>query len=97
MKKSWKNIPIGGLIIEAGNSVEFKTGDWKTDSPSFNAKKCISCMRCHLLCPEGCIKVKNGKIVSIDMDYCKGCGICAEECPVKAITMVKGCKLLNET
>jgi pyruvate ferredoxin oxidoreductase delta subunit len=22
------------------------------------------------------------------MDYCKGCGICAEECPAKAITMV---------
>ncbi|MFW6113967.1 MAG: 4Fe-4S binding protein, partial [Actinomycetota bacterium] len=22
-------------------------------------------------------------------DYCKGCGVCAEECPRKAITMVK--------
>jgi Pyruvate/2-oxoacid:ferredoxin oxidoreductase delta subunit len=26
--------------------------------------------------------------VEIDLTYCKGCGICAEECPAKAITMV---------
>lgn len=24
----------------------------------------------------------------IDYDYCKGCGICANECPTKAIEMV---------
>ncbi|MFP3216806.1 MAG: 4Fe-4S binding protein, partial [Vulcanisaeta sp.] len=24
----------------------------------------------------------------IDYDHCKGCGICAHECPVKAIKMV---------
>jgi len=26
--------------------------------------------------------------VKIDYDYCKGCGICAQECPAKAIRMV---------
>ena len=25
----------------------------------------------------------------IDYDYCKGCGICAEECPAKCIVMVE--------
>jgi pyruvate ferredoxin oxidoreductase delta subunit len=25
----------------------------------------------------------------IDLEYCKGCGICAEECPPKAIAMVE--------
>jgi Pyruvate/2-oxoacid:ferredoxin oxidoreductase delta subunit len=27
--------------------------------------------------------------VEIDYDYCKGCGICANECPAKAIAMVE--------
>jgi len=35
------------------------------------------------------IKVKDGKIVGIDLNHCKGCGICAHECPVDAIEMVE--------
>jgi len=27
--------------------------------------------------------------VKINMDYCKGCGICAQVCPAHAITMVR--------
>ncbi len=33
--------------------------------------------------------VKAAIPVEIDLDYCKGCGICAEECPAKAIQMVR--------
>jgi pyruvate ferredoxin oxidoreductase delta subunit len=35
--------------------------------------------------------VKDGKMQGFDLTYCKGCGICAEECPkkVKAIEMVR--------
>jgi pyruvate ferredoxin oxidoreductase delta subunit len=29
------------------------------------------------------IKVSEGKMTGIDYDYCKGCGICALECPGK--------------
>jgi Pyruvate/2-oxoacid:ferredoxin oxidoreductase delta subunit len=25
----------------------------------------------------------------VDLKYCKGCGICAKECPVKCIEMVR--------
>jgi 2-oxoacid:acceptor oxidoreductase delta subunit (pyruvate/2-ketoisovalerate family) len=37
-----------------------------------------------MFCPEPAIIVKDGKFVSFDYDYCKGCGICAKECPEKA-------------
>jgi pyruvate ferredoxin oxidoreductase delta subunit len=30
----------------------------------------------------------DGVRVEVNYDYCKGCGICAQECPVKAISMV---------
>jgi pyruvate ferredoxin oxidoreductase delta subunit len=40
-----------------------------------------------MYCPEGI--VKKSIPVEIDYDYCKGCGICAEECPAKAIRMVE--------
>jgi Pyruvate/2-oxoacid:ferredoxin oxidoreductase delta subunit len=29
----------------------------------------------------------DGKMTGIDLDYCKGCGICANECMKKAISM----------
>lgn len=102
--KSWKEIPIGGKIIEAGNSKEYKTGDWRTFRPVHIPEKCTNCMICWMVCPDSCVKVgrvndpnKGQKGVSdkpnlgnfggFDLDYCKGCGVCAEECPFKAIEM----------
>ncbi len=70
-----------------------KTGDWRSSRPEIDHTKCIpsktgksSCHLCWMYCPEGV--VTRSVPVEIDMDYCKGCGICAEECPAKAISMV---------
>jgi Pyruvate/2-oxoacid:ferredoxin oxidoreductase delta subunit len=39
---------------------------------------------------KAAIKVKTEVVLdSTNYDVCKGCGVCAEECPVKAIDMVK--------
>ncbi len=81
--KGWKDIPIGGAIVEAGNADKYETGSWRTYKPVWNSEKCIHCLRCWIFCPDSSIKVENSKIVGIDYKHCKGCGICSRECPPK--------------
>ena len=87
--KGWKQLPLGGLILDAGNSEEYETGSWRSSRPIIDMDRCSHCLFCWLFCPEGAIQVKDGKLAGIDLDHCKGCGICAHECPRKAITMVE--------
>ena len=42
-----------------------------------------------IFCPEAVIWRKKDDSIDIDYDYCKGGGICANVCPVKAIKMVR--------
>ncbi len=89
--KSYKEIPIGGLT-EAGSSIKFKTGDWRSLRPVWDSKKCTHCMICVIDCPDNCILTKGGKRLETDFDFCKGCGICDSVCPVKCIKMEEEAK-----
>ena len=80
------SLPVGP-VGEAGH-IPVKTGDWSTVKPVIN-EKCNFCLLCWEFCPDGVIKQVAGKRLEVDYDYCKGCGICAHECPVKAIEMVE--------
>lgn len=86
---TWKELAIGGIVPKAGNSAEKDVSGWRTYRPIHDKAKCINCLRCWILCPDSAIQVKDGKITGIDYMHCKGCGICAAECPKKvmAITM----------
>ena len=88
-KNGWKEIPIGGLITEAGSAKKYNTGDWRTFKPVRDENKCIHCLICWVYCPDSSILVAEGKMVGFDYDHCKGCGICATVCPKKCIEMVK--------
>lgn len=86
-KKNWKEVDMASLITKSGTAREFKTGDWRSQRPIWNEDKCIHCLQCWIFCPDSSIMVKDGKMTGIDYDYCKGCGICANQCPVDALEM----------
>jgi 2-oxoacid:acceptor oxidoreductase delta subunit (pyruvate/2-ketoisovalerate family) len=60
------------------------------------ARRCMSCGNCFLcdncfaVCPDNAVLKVDGqsRAYAIDYDFCKGCGICAAECPCGAIEMV---------
>jgi pyruvate ferredoxin oxidoreductase delta subunit len=66
-----------------------KTGNWREMKPVIDYEKCTKCLRCWVSCPEGCISRAEDNRVEIDYEYCKGCGVCENECRPKAIKMIK--------
>ncbi|UCG82585.1 MAG: 4Fe-4S binding protein [Dehalococcoidia bacterium] len=75
-------------IGEAG-----RTGEWRSARPVVDNNVCTpakknkpACFLCWLYCPDAVIS--KGIPIEINLEYCKGCGICLQVCPVGAITMV---------
>jgi 2-oxoacid:acceptor oxidoreductase delta subunit (pyruvate/2-ketoisovalerate family) len=50
---------------------------------------CTSCEVCLIFCPDVAISRRDDGRLDIDYEYCKGCGLCAAECPRGAITMTR--------
>ncbi len=71
------------------------TGGLDESTALFEARRCMSCGNCfecdncYGVCPDNAvINLGPGRRYEIDLDYCKGCGICAAECPCGAIDMI---------
>ena len=65
----------------------------------FEARRCLSCGNCFRcdncfgVCPDNAVRKldapgKDGRFYEFDLEFCKGCGICAAECPSGAIAMI---------
>jgi 2-oxoacid:acceptor oxidoreductase delta subunit (pyruvate/2-ketoisovalerate family) len=70
-------------------------GGLNSSNALFEARRCLSCGNCfscdncYGVCPDNAvIKLGPEKQYEIDLDYCKGCGLCVAECPCGAIEMV---------
>jgi len=88
-KETWKELTIGTINLDAGNSVKNLTGTWRSGKkPQFIEEHCIQCLFCWLYCPHFAILVEDGEVKGINYDYCTGCGICSVECPTKEKSIV---------
>jgi 2-oxoacid:acceptor oxidoreductase delta subunit (pyruvate/2-ketoisovalerate family) len=92
----WQDLPIGGVIIQAGNSEEYITGGWRTFRPVVDFERCTHCLLCWLMCPDVSMETAGNKLIGVDLLHCKGCGICAEVCPPKVISMVAESEFASE-
>lgn len=50
-------------------------------------EKCDGCGQCIVNCPEGALKIVDGKARVVKESYCDGLGACIGTCPVDAITI----------
>jgi len=63
------------------------------DEARAEAERCCSCGTCNfcdtcfIFCPDVAISRVDHRGYKVNYDYCKGCGVCAEECPRYAISM----------
>ncbi|MEW6658870.1 MAG: NAD(P)-binding protein [Thermodesulfobacteriota bacterium] len=54
----------------------------------FSCGLCFNCANCYMYCPDNAVKkAKSGTTYEFDLDFCKGCGLCAKECPCHYIQM----------
>ena len=61
----------------------------------FEARRCMSCGNCFNcdncfgVCPDNAVIKHDDGTYEFNLDFCKGCGLCAHECPCGAIDMVR--------
>ena len=86
--------PVLDIIRRQSTFDEVVQGLDETNA-QFEARRCLSCGNCfecdncYGVCPDNAvIKLGPGKRFEFNYDYCKGCGVCATECPCGAIKMV---------
>ena len=88
-------------LARRSSTFEEVVGGLDETTALFEARRCLSCGNCFDcdncfgVCPdnsviklEGRDREAAGRGYAFDYDFCKGCGICAAECPCGAIEMV---------
>jgi 2-oxoacid:acceptor oxidoreductase delta subunit (pyruvate/2-ketoisovalerate family) len=78
----------GGVVVR-DEAPRVRTGGWRTEGrPTADLSRCVNCLLCWLYCPDAAIRVEGTTFAGFDYDVCKGCRICVELCPTRALSMV---------
>ncbi|MCP4391400.1 MAG: FAD-dependent oxidoreductase [Gammaproteobacteria bacterium] len=82
-------------VVRRSSGFAEVVGDLDEDNALYEARRCLSCGNCfecdncYGVCPDNAItKLGPGNRFEFKYDYCKGCALCATECPCGAIKMV---------
>jgi pyruvate ferredoxin oxidoreductase gamma subunit len=75
------------IDVEKKQMITVRTGEWRYRRPELDKPACRLCGWCSIYCPVGCVAAGEDHYYHADLDYCKGCGVCANECPGRAIRM----------
>ena len=82
-------------IVRRRSTFDEVQGGLDETNALYEARRCLSCGNCfecdncYGMCPDNAvIKLGAGMRFVFNLDYCKGCGVCAAECPCGAIKMV---------
>jgi pyruvate ferredoxin oxidoreductase gamma subunit len=94
-RPAWIDLPLEAadlaapVVLGAHTSALVKTGAWRTARPVIDPARCGRCSWiCGTMCPDGVISAAEDGTPRIDLDHCKGCMICAAECPWHAIEAI---------
>jgi 2-oxoacid:acceptor oxidoreductase delta subunit (pyruvate/2-ketoisovalerate family) len=81
-------------VARRQNTFDEVQGGLDDTNALYEARRCLSCGNCfecdncYGVCPDNAvIKLGPGNRFKFNYDYCKGCGVCAQECPCGAIAM----------
>jgi len=85
---TWTELAPGTAVTDPGSARDNRTGDWRSQRPVVDVERCIRCGVCWVFCPDMAI-VDAGTHFEADLEFCKGCGICARECWTGCITLVE--------
>jgi len=89
--------PIGGAILDAGNSINKDLSTSRQGFlPAYDPVDCAHCGICDIVCPDLCFVWRHDaddepsvRLLGIDYHYCKGCLKCVDACPTGSLTELR--------
>lgn len=94
--KPYNDLPVGA-VVNPETAEQLHTGSWRMGlKPTVELSKCVNCLLCWIDCPDTAVLLQDNSFYGFDFNFCKGCELCAEVCPTKAITMVEESKEVPE-
>lgn len=85
-EKNIKNLGQKGIPFAVEKQALIERKSWRTFKPVVDYRKCIKCGMCWLHCPDSAYSFNAKGLPECDGKVCKGCLLCIQVCPAKAIT-----------